>query len=101
MDADRVFSHPPSCERLSRYQRHPAEDIAQILSAPRGDRTQDSVRHRLAGSRRARYQTESRRLSSAAPGKKAATANSKQDRVEYLARLTRSYFGFHNPIVLP
>ncbi len=60
LDAYCVFSDSPPCQRISRHQRYPAYDFAQVLSAPRGDRPQDSVRHGLAGPGRSGRKEESR-----------------------------------------
>ena len=54
MDGYGVFPHSPASQCLSRHQRHPSEDSAEIFPAAGRDRAQDVVRHRLAGTGRSR-----------------------------------------------
>ena len=54
-----IRRHP---ERLSRHQRHSAEDLAHIFPPARRNIPQDFIRHRLAGPWSSRRQAKSRRL---------------------------------------
>src|SRR5712672_957202 len=63
LDADRILSHPPPSQRLSRHQRHTAEDSTEVFSTTRRDRSQSSFWNGLAGSGRARHPEEYRRIS--------------------------------------
>ena len=87
LDADRILSGAAASQCISRHQRHPAEDAAEILPAPRRDRAQNAIRHGLAGAGRARHQEESRRIPRAPAQRGGSAADSDQDRAVDLARL--------------
>ncbi len=59
VDGDRIFPAAAASQCVSGYQRHTAEDAAEILSPAGRNRSQDFVRNRLAESRRSGDQEQS------------------------------------------
>src|SRR5512146_2898028 len=90
LDADCILSRTPASKCLSGHQRHSTENAAEIFSAPGRDRAQNALWHGLAGTRCARYQEKSGRVSRPAARGIGAAADFEQDRADDLAGVAGS-----------